>query len=116
METSEVFIIVQFPTRWLHLRSTPITRSRVKHIKDDGQAFLNCLPMRFDELFLAKIESFGYGQIAGVIRAAQVGEQPAAQANHLEQPAARTLIVPVGTQMIGQHGDPFGENCDLDIR
>jgi hypothetical protein len=47
---------------------------------------------------------------------AQIGKQPAAAANHLEQTTARVMIVPVLAQVIGQAVDPFRQQRDLDFR
>ena len=44
-----------------------------------------------------------------------VGEQPAALADHLQQPAAAVMIVLIAAQVIGQLVDPLGQNRNLDL-
>src|SRR6185312_17204726 len=42
-------------------------------------------------------------------------EQPAALADHLEQPSARMVVLAVRLEMFGQIGDALGQDGDLDL-
>jgi hypothetical protein len=49
------------------------------------------------------------------IVALQIVEQTAATAHHLEQPAARCVILGVGLEVLGQFADPLAQNRDLHL-
>ena len=50
------------------------------------------------------------------VAAAQISQQRTSLANEAQQAAARVMIVFVDLQMLGQMGDPGGENAYLHLR
>src|SRR4051812_46704920 len=49
------------------------------------------------------------------VEPAQVVEQAAATADHLEQAAARRVVLGMVAEMLGERGDALGEDRDLDL-
>ena len=66
-------------------------------------------------LFPTKFQLLSERQITLIIGSAQIGEQPAALANHLKQTTATGLIVLVCAQMLGQLQDTAGQDGHLDF-
>ena len=46
----------------------------------------------------------------------QIVEEAASLADEHEQATARMVILRVGLEVLGEVGDPFGEDCDLHFR
>ena len=53
--------------------------------------------------------------VAPLVGALEVIEQLAALRDHLEQAAPRMIVLHMGLEVIGQGGDPFGQDRDLHL-
>src|SRR5690606_11624593 len=66
-------------------------------------------------LSTAQTEPFDQRLVTRRVGSLQVVEQLAAAADHLEQAAARVVVLRVGLEVIGQLDDASGEQRDLDL-
>lgn len=64
---------------------------------------------------MAQLQFFCDRLVAVQIFALQIFEQTAALADHHQQPAARTVILFVALQMLGQMIDPLRQQRDLHV-
>ena len=53
------------------------------------------------------------GPVSRQVASLEVGEQPAAGPDHLQQPAAAVMILRVGAKVFGEGIDPLGEQRHL---
>ena len=61
----------------------------------------------------SQVELLGESDVARIFRAAEIGQQPAALANELEQAAPRRFIVLVRAQVLVELVDTVGQDRDL---
>ena len=64
---------------------------------------------------MAQLELLGERLVAAQIRVVQIIEEPAALADHQQQPAARAVILLGRLQMLGQLVDALREQRDLHV-
>src|SRR5215216_4605264 len=73
-------------------------------------------PYGWTFLFVAQAEAFGDSQVLWVVDLAQVSQQSATLAYHLEQTTTTGFIFLIDTKMIRQLLDTARQNCDLHFR
>ena len=64
---------------------------------------------------LSKAETFDHGRIARFFLLFQIVQQPTPLADHHQKTATRREVFLMFFQMLGQIGDPLGQNGDLDL-
>jgi hypothetical protein len=53
--------------------------------------------------------------VGGQVASLQIGEQPTAGPDHLEQTAAAVMVLQVGPEVVGERVDPLGEQGHLHL-
>src|SRR5438876_9887448 len=110
--TSILWIATGTPLLLLFLRAT--RRGRAAR-SNASQGVANGSPERSHLSLAAQSEVGDQLQVTIVLGAGQVIEQSAAIADHLEQAAARVVVMLVRAQVLGQRIDTPGQQCDLDV-
>src|ERR1700745_589654 len=70
----------------------------------------------WDHALTANTEPLDQRLVAPLIVAPEIIEQLTPLRNELEQAASRMVVVDVGLEMLGEGGDPLGEDRNLDFR
>jgi hypothetical protein len=73
-------------------------------------------PLGWNNLLDPQAQAFAQGDIALVILAPEIIQQPPAAADHLQQSPPGGFIVGIGPEVIGQVADPFGQDGNLHFR
>src|SRR6266851_6796403 len=63
-----------------------------------------------------KTQALDQGVVALAVPGLEIIEQPAALADHLEQATARMMILRVALEVLGEIGDAFAQDGDLNLR
>jgi hypothetical protein len=71
--------------------------------------------IRNQQLLLAQLELFGDRLVTAHVGRLEIVQQPAALADHHEQPAAGPVILQILLQVLGQVVDPLRQQRDLHV-